>query len=260
MPTYLQKTYSRTSYPERAVTAVAYLKLDKFPEYLRESEHQADLKQALDGEAIKVVRYLSADLLETEVKLREGSLIVEIVIVAEQLSELLSQSFLEDIGLWASKGVEVGGSLYIAHTTFRAIKRLESEIKRVIFQLTGAIKHNLGLTIKDRLNNPTYSEARTGILGTLRRLYEASQVAKGTFDVRRRLPSMKRVANNLTDIEKTVIDTGDRSFLCDLLKGILSEISEESLKGARSSGERLNKEKFNEYLATSRKTLKALCG
>lgn len=264
MPGYFQETYNRTSYFERSVIAVAYLKLDKPPERFMGRKAREDLKEALHAEANKATHYLSAGLLELkpEVKVREGCLIVEIVVfLAESLSKLLSQPYLEDVELrdLVSEGISDRGKLHIARTAFRAIKRLKSQVERVVSQLIVAINHHLGLTIKDTLSNSVHIETSTGILEVLDRLSKNLQVAGGNYDIRRRLPAMKRVKNVLMDIEGTVKNAKDRSYLCNLLRGILTGISKDSPTGARNQIEHYKKQDFNLYLDDSRFILNLLC-
>ena len=235
----------KEEFPDLPLVGHTFIHMKHLPEkFGRRPELLDDLRQEL-SEIANDSSLEFHDELITEAHVTEGSLFVDIFFNCE-LQTLLSKDNLELLRVYEDiviDGARRGTQLYVAHQTFKAIKRLHRKMYKLCIALKNYIylRASLAKHITNRRVQEVKGEARGGLLGILSRLYDASNVCQGTAQIKYKLNSITSIRNSLKTMDDILIREEDRKFMCKLLAPVVDDIPNPSDRDFAEGGEEAKK-------------------
>ena len=228
MADYIQDTQKRSAMPDRSVVLSSYvkMKIDRLPQ--KEEEHKKH--------QLKEMEYLLGNIVhrnvDTEILIRDGSVIVEII-ASGNLSELLSIENIEAMGIsisddnlldisdaeentYSSDFIKLAWAVlgYKTILNYATIRNSITVIIKDVKRVTAALSMFARSVFNARLGAIEQFEARTGILGNFQRFLDACDVARAISNSPKiRKESMQRVYFNLNKINDSVSNDNDIKLL-----------------------------------------------
>ena len=241
MADYHDSVKKRIKFPNKSMLMSAYVRLDvEFGDKNIMSAKKSDLKKMSNMIANIVHRDVESDVL-----LREGSVIME-TITSGNLHSLLSPENMKAIGVVIAKNP--AESLLTCDAIREALSILVKDVNEATTFLSMYARH----VFQARPCDVTRTEARTGVVGSLKRFMEACDAARNEeLLAQKRENAMKRASNQLETILDLSKNKDDRELVIKYTDRELKRISRIQITN--------QKNKELEYVQDFNKHLSACC-
>ncbi len=250
MADYISDTQSRTSHSDMNVLLSAYTHMS-IP-MLPKDEMASRISELKEW----VARASSSmhNSVETEIVVRDGSIITEII-VSGHLFEILNIDNLKVMGL-----VIKGDDIVAGHLGYFALRAIIRALIKDIKGSTLALSRMTRWVFNLKIGDFKYSESRTGVFGELSRFLNSidSAISK-TVLIKKRKEFIGRAYKTMKKIEQISTNVGDRKMLCFYIGREIKDMQEIPILKSMDDKEIGYANEFNFDLKSIRGLCEILC-